>query len=71
MENNINYKLSNYNSNSKFNYNSNEIKILFLIETCIFSFFLVYWLCLIRRCNAFWLFILLNLFLLSFIDLLF
>jgi hypothetical protein len=56
---------------NNFDINNNQIKILFLIETCIFSFFLIYWLCLIRRCNSVWLFILLNLFLLSFIDLFF
>jgi hypothetical protein len=65
---NINNNIDYFNS---INNNNNEKKILFLIETCIFTFFLMYWLCLIRRCNSFWLFILLNLFLLSFIDLFF
>lgn len=48
--------------------NNNNIKILFLIEFCILSLFSIYWLCLIRRCNSFYGFLILNFLLLLLID---
>ena len=48
-----------------------NIKILFFIELCLFSFFTIYWLCLLRRCNLFYIFIIINFFLLLYLDFIF
>lgn len=63
----------NNETNKTININNtqDDMKIIFFIEVCLLSFLIFYWLCSIRQCSPYWLFVLLNIFLLSFINLIF